>query len=53
MVDIKLYENNAKIHNDKQLEALAKVKRYVDYTGNNKIKKNGEEIIWQKNIIEK
>jgi len=24
------------------------VQRYVDYTGNNKIKKNGEEIIWQK-----
>lgn len=24
------------------------VQRYVDYTGNNKIKKNGEEIIWKK-----
>lgn len=24
------------------------VQRYVDYTGNNKIKKNGQEIIWQK-----
>lgn len=24
------------------------VQRYVDYTGNNKIKLNGEEIIWQK-----
>lgn len=24
------------------------VQRYVDYTGNTKIKKNGEEIIWQK-----
>ncbi len=24
------------------------VQRYVDYTGNNKIKKNGKEIIWQK-----
>jgi len=23
------------------------VQRYVDYTGNNKIKKNGKEIIWQ------
>jgi len=25
------------------------VQRYVDYTGNDKIKKNGQEIIWQKN----
>lgn len=24
------------------------VQRYVDYTGNTKIKKNGKEIIWQK-----
>jgi hypothetical protein len=24
------------------------VQRYVDYTGNNKIKKNGIEIIWKK-----
>jgi len=24
------------------------VQRYVDYTGNNKIKLNGKEIIWQK-----
>jgi len=24
------------------------VQRYVDYTGNNKIKKNGQEIIWKK-----
>ena len=24
------------------------VERYVDYTGNNKIKKNGQEVIWQK-----
>ena len=24
------------------------VQRYVDYTGNGKIKKNGEEILWQK-----
>lgn len=23
------------------------VQRYVDYTGNNKIKKNGKEIIWK------
>ena len=23
------------------------VQRYVDYTGNNKIKLNGKEIIWQ------
>jgi len=25
------------------------VQRYVDYTGNNTIKKNGKEIIWTKN----
>lgn len=24
------------------------VQRYVDYTGNDKIKKNGQEIIWKK-----